>query len=296
MPAARPLPPAATYLVGIALFCGMDAVVKHLLGAMPVATVTFWRYAVASLFMAGAWLAAGRPAISGAMWRMHALRGAFIAVTALAFFWSLARLRLAETVTIAFIAPLLVPPLASLFLRERMRASALVAGLIGFGGAVIAVAGGDLATITPGRIEGAAAALLSACAYAVSVVMMRDRAQKDDLAIIGLLGALLPMVYVLPIALVAAPGAFVPASGLWGWMLLMGAFGAGALQFYASAYARAQAQVLAPLEYSALPWAALIGWFAFAEPLRPQTWAGAALIMLACLWSTWRAAPSSRPV
>jgi len=65
---------------------------------------------------------------------------------------------------------------------------------------------------------------------------------------------------------------------------------AGAMIF-AWAYARAETQALAPLEYSGFLWAGLFGWLFFREPLTLPTLAGAALIVLGC----WLAAPRKRP-
>ena len=49
------------------------------------------------------------------------------------------------------------------------------------------------------------------------------------------------------------------------------------------AYARAEAQHLAPVEYTAFIWAALLGILVFAEPVRPLTLLGAAMIVAACI-------------
>ena len=48
------------------------------------------------------------------------------------------------------------------------------------------------------------------------------------------------------------------------------------------AYARAEAQHLAPVEYTAFIWAVLFGMIFFFEPVRPLTLIGAAMIVLAC--------------
>jgi len=55
------------------------------------------------------------------------------------------------------------------------------------------------------------------------------------------------------------------------------------LMLLAWAYARAEAQHLAPTEYSGFVWAAFYGWIVFAEPVQPFTLGGAALIVFACL-------------
>jgi S-adenosylmethionine uptake transporter len=56
------------------------------------------------------------------------------------------------------------------------------------------------------------------------------------------------------------------------------------MQLLSRAYAHVEAQTLAVVEFTALPWAALFGWVFFAEPVRVQVWAGAAIILAACLW------------
>jgi S-adenosylmethionine uptake transporter len=52
------------------------------------------------------------------------------------------------------------------------------------------------------------------------------------------------------------------------------------------AYARAEAQVLVPLEYSGFLWASLFGWLFFAEPLTMPTTIGTAIIITSCWVAT----------
>ena len=49
------------------------------------------------------------------------------------------------------------------------------------------------------------------------------------------------------------------------------------------AYARAEAQILIPVEYTAFVWAALFGWLFFAEPVTLPVLAGTALIVVGSL-------------
>ncbi|NNK46228.1 MAG: DMT family transporter, partial [Altererythrobacter sp.] len=49
------------------------------------------------------------------------------------------------------------------------------------------------------------------------------------------------------------------------------------------AYARAEAQVLVPMEYSGFLWAALFGWLFFGERVTASTLTGAVLIVIGCL-------------
>jgi len=285
--------PVLLYVVGIAVFCAMDAVMKLLVQSHPAVAATFWRYLSAILFTGLFWLQAGRPPITREMLPVHGLRGAILAVSATLFFWSLGVLPLSQAVTIAFVAPLLIPPIASLLLNERMQAGNLVAGMAGFAGVLVAV-GLDTEDWSGKQLRGVAAVLVAALTYAISIVLMRLRAARDGPAVLSLLGAIVPALVLSPVvALTVAPEGWLPQGMDWLWVAAAGATGAIALQFIARAYARAEAQVLAPFEYTALGWAALFGWVFFAEPVSLRTWAGAAIIAAACLWQArrGRAAP-----
>ncbi len=288
--------PILLYLIGMALFCAMDAVMKQLVLTNPALMATFWRYAIAVVFTLGFWVQAGRPAITREMLPAHLLRGVIIAGSAFLFFWSLGQLPLAEAVTIAFIAPLLVPPMASLLLKERMQPGSVAAGGIGFVGVLVAV-GFNPDFGRPGYLLGVGAVLGSAVTYALGVIIMRSRAAKDGPALVSLLGATIPMLILLPFLLVVVPSDEILPRGIdWAWVGLAGLTGAIALQFLARAYARAEAQTLAPFEYTALFWAALFGWIFFDEAVSWRTWAGAVIIAGACIWQARRAAiiaPSS---
>lgn len=266
---------------GIALLCFMDAVIKHLVATNDTLVVVFGRYLSASVFAAMIWLRAGRPAITADMWRAHGARAVVIAACAVAFFWSLSALPLVEVIVISFLAPLLMPFTARAMLGERIRLRNVGAGLLGFGGVILASAGAPAEAMSQTRILGVAAVLFAAVTYAVSMTMLRARAGKDGPEIAGLLAALLPGALVCGPAIIA--GHLPPVSDIPAFVAL-GLFATGGMYLFAKAYASAETQVLAPLEYTALIWAAAIGWFLFAEPVRPQVWLGAAVIVAACLW------------
>jgi S-adenosylmethionine uptake transporter len=126
-----------------------------------------------------------------------------------------------------------------------------------------------------------AAVLYAAVAYAGSSVLLRARAASDGATIITLMGAVVPMIVLSPVAV----GAPAPGLVTIGWFVLLGALGNIGMQLLSRAYARIEAQVLAVMEFTALPWAALFGWLFFGEPVRMQVWLGAAIILFACIWA-----------
>jgi S-adenosylmethionine uptake transporter len=266
---------------GIAVLCGMDGVIKHLVATNDVLVVTLGRYIFGAAFALLIWVRSGRPGLTRDMWVAHSKRGVVIAFAATSFFWCLSVLPLAEVIVITFIAPLLVPFMARVVLGERIRPRSMIAGLAGFAGVIVAAAGGDNFAPDNQRLLGIAAALFSAVTYALSVTLLRGRASKDGPVVIGVLGA------VIPGAIIAIPamatGALPPAGDLPDFLAL-GALAATGMYLLARAYGHAEAQVLAPLEYTALIWAAMVGFFFFGEVPRPQVWVGAAIIVAACLW------------
>jgi S-adenosylmethionine uptake transporter len=73
----------------------------------------------------------------------------------------------------------------------------------------------------------------------------------------------------------------------WPVFLLMGLFAASFMYLMAQAYAGAEAQQLAPIHYSEIIWAGLIGYLVFDETPRAQIYLGALLIVAAGLYAAY---------
>ncbi len=82
----------------------------------------------------------------------------------------------------------------------------------------------------------------------------------------------------------AAPWLAVwPAAAHWPGLAGAAALALTSLLILSWAYARAEAQVLIPVEYTAFIWAALLGWYVFDEAVTWPIIAGTALIVTGCL-------------
>jgi drug/metabolite transporter (DMT)-like permease len=281
---ARTLPPALVLVLAIVAGASMDATIKWLAQTNHVLLVTLGRYVFGAVFSLAIWAHAGRPVITAEMWRAHSARGFVIAGCATTFFWALTVLPLAEAVTLSFIYPLLVPFVARLMLGERLRPASMIYALIGFAGVIVAMQGAPNETESPQHALGVAAVLVSAGLFSVAMVLLRARARTDGAAIVGLMTSVVPAVIVAgPTLVFATP----PAWGAWPFFLLMGALAAVFMYLMAQAYARAEAQQLAPIHYTELIWASMIGYVVFHEAPRLQIYAGAALIIAACLLAAY---------
>jgi len=282
-----PIPRASPLLIavgGVAFLCGMDAVMKHVVASFHPVSATFARSLFCLPFALPLWLAHGRPTLSREVLGAHAIRGAVMAFSAGSFFWALTVLPLAEAVTLSFIAPLIIPFIAWAILGEKPRLTSVSAGLIGFAGVLLTTQGAPESADTPERTLGILMMLLAAVAWAASLVLLRGRASRDGPAIVVLMGGLVPAMLLAPAAVVIGE---TPSATTVGWLLVAGGLTVAGVWTLTRAYARAEAQVLAPIEFTALGWAALLGWLFFAEVPRLEIWAGAAVIIGACLFAAW---------
>lgn len=283
-PIVRSVSPLLIATGGVALLCAMDAIMKHVVVSTHPLTATFGRSLLSLLFAVPLWFAVGRPALTRNVLGAHAVRGTVMAFSAGSFFWALTVLPLAEAVTLSFVAPLIIPFIAWALLRERPRLTSLIAGIVGFAGVLVTTQGAPASADTPERTFGIILMLLAAVAWAMSLVLLRGRASRDGPAIVVLMGGLVPAIVLAPV--VGFIGEVPPTDALL-WMLAAAALTVAAVWMLTRAYARAEAQVLAPIEFTALAWAALFGWLFFAELPRIEVWVGAAIIIGACLFAAW---------
>ncbi|HTU10389.1 MAG TPA: DMT family transporter [Allosphingosinicella sp.] len=277
--------PFAVAAAGIALFSGMDAVMKHLTLAIGAYNAMLWRTLAGAVFGGAAFMGAGGRWPAWAVMRLHLIRGVLSAIMAILFFWGLARVPLAQGVALAFVAPLIALYLAAIILKEQIARRAIFASLFGFAGVLVILAAQAEAEMGPEALQGAIAILCSAGFYAYNIILMRQQAQvAGPLEIAFFQSAIVSACF-----LVFAPFlAVLPPTEELGAVFGAAALAFASLMLLSWAYARAEAQYLAPVEYTAFIWAVLLGFLVFAEPVRPLTIVGAAMIVAACLFAARR--------
>ena len=283
------LRPFVSVILGVALFSLMDAALKGAALAVGAYSTLLLRALVgvcvttpASLAMRQAW--PGRAAL-----KVHLTRGPVAALMGLTWVWGVTKMPLAEGIALSFIAPLIALYLAAAVLGETVSRRAVGASLVALAGVVV-IAVGHVGGNGPGRTWlGLVAILVSSVLYAWNLVLQRQQALlANPLEVATFQNAITALVLV-----GFAPWfAVMPSEArVWGVIIAASALGLGAAMIFTWAYARAEAQALVPLEYTAFVWASLFGWLFFAEPVRPMTLVGVALIVVACLI----AAPRKRP-
>lgn len=290
MPRQHPALPFLAAIAGIALFSVMDGLMKSASIAVGAYSAMMVRSVIGVLLMLPLWRLTGGRWPAPAALRLHALRGFISAGMATTFFWALIRLPLAEAIALSFIAPLIALYLAAILLGERIERKAIAASLLGFSGVLVIAA----ARLGDGGFDadaawGIGAILVSAVLYAVNLILQRKQAQlasPQEVALfqMGFSGLFLSL---------AAPWLLVlPGTATTLYIVASALLAAVSLMLLSWGYARAEAQALLPIEYTAFIWAALLGWWMFGEAVTAATLAGVALIVLGC----WIAARRTRPV
>lgn len=219
--------------------------------------------------------------------KIHVWRGFIVMIMALCFFFGIARVPLAEGIALSFIAPLVALYLAAVILKERIGRQAIWASLLGLAGVAVILAGKLGGEHDAGAPIGIAAILLSALFYAYNLILQRQQALIAGPTEI----ALFQNVSIAGMLLLAAPwfGQF-PTAALWPNVLASAALAFVSQMLLSWAYARAEAQQLIAVEYTAFIWAAIVGWMAFDEEVTLATLAGTLLIIAGC-WIATRAKP-----
>lgn len=275
--------PFAVCCVGVALFSVMDAAMKGLSLSIGLFNALFWRALAGSLLGLALMLLTRQRWPNRAVLRLHLLRGIVVAVMASLFFWAIMRLPLAQAIALSFIAPLIALYLAALLLKERIGRQAIGASLLGLVGVGVILSGRMRGDYDLNALLGAGAVLLSAVLFAWNLILQRQQAQLASPIEVAFFQHIVMLAVFALFAALAQWMPVVPEAPSWALIVLAATLAFTSLAALAWAYARAEAQVLIPVEYTAFVWAAIIGWLAFGDRLSLTTVAGAALIVAGCL-------------
>jgi S-adenosylmethionine uptake transporter len=266
-------------LAGFGLFSIADATIKHLGSTYhPVQIVAF-----AGLFtfplIALMWLRQPVSLRPVHPWLM-AIRTAALIGNGLLVTYAFTALPLAQAYAIFFTLPLILSLLAWPILGDRIDALGAVAVILGLIGVIVA--------LNPGRITLEAAhlaAVLGTVFAAIHYLIVRKTGEVEAMVpmmLYPILGQTLSAFLILPgrhVPMPLADLATVAAITLSGF--------AGTLAMIA-AYRLAPPIVVAPLQYSQIAWAALLGALFFDEPMSAMTAVGMGIIAVAGLITVMR--------
>jgi len=267
-------------LLGFALFSTHDALVKSV-QSIPVFQSVFFvvlaSFVPFSLFIG---LSKQKRSLRPNLPLLVSLRCLFTAGSLFSVFYAFGNLPLPEVYSLLFSAPVLITLLAIPLLGERIklvRGFAIVLGLIG----VVVVLRPGQAAFSLGHAAALFAAFSIAC---VSIVTRKIGSREHSLTLI-----LYPMLTNFLLSGVAMLFVYVPMPR----DALLACCAAGCLGVMGHscvihAYRSAEAQFVAPMQYSQMIWAILFGALLFNETIDAAVLAGSAIIVLSGLMFIWR--------
>ena len=253
-------------------FIIVQSFTKMLGGKIPSAEIAFFRCAIGSVAVLPFVISRRMDAFRTPNLPFHLLRGIFGAGAVFLMVYAIVHMPIADATVIGFTRMLFLIVLAVMFLGEKVRWRRWGATAAGFGGVVLMLRPGD------GAFQLAAFAALGAafCFAAAHTCIKMCTTRKDH-----------PMTVQSYYAVIATAITLIPAILVWITptfeqaliLLAMGVMSGVAQSCTAFAYGAGEATFVSPFDYTRLLWAAMAGWFLFAEPLGFTTLLGAGIII-----------------
>src|SRR6476646_1652212 len=239
------------YLAGIAMFAVNDALGKWLVADYGVGQLMLLRTLGAAVVLAPLVLSLRVKLIDPRRPGLQVLRVLCAAADTFAFYYATRYMPLADVMTFYMATPLIITALSAPLLGEKVERFRWIAVLVGFVGVLIAL------RPSPQMLSWAAPiALFGAIAYALSQTITRDLRGIHWVPLVlwqfvgtGLVGA------------ATIPWAWTtPSLFDLGFMFLVGVVAMICIICVVRALGFARVAVLAPLQYTGLLWAAILGW------------------------------------
>mgnify|MGYP000503890675 CR=1 FL=1 len=241
----------------------MDGFAKYLSADLPVLQITWARYFFTVAFTLPIMFFFFRENL---VWtdkpKLQFIRGLILLTANICFFYSISVIPLANALTLAFVAPLIVTAFSPIFLGERVgyrRWSAVIIGFIG-----------SLVVIRPGFVEinlASLAALGTGIMYGFYLIITRKLSTSDSplltLLLTGVVGAIIISI-IMPFVWVK------PTFNQWSMMAAIGIFASIGHLFIILSLKYADASKLAPFSYFEIVTNIIIGYYFFGD--FPDNW------------------------
>ncbi len=278
--------------LGAILFSYTDVLVKSLGRKFDPLELALFRYATGMVMLTPIFLRMGLAELKTQRIGLHLLRMALAFIAQLGVFIAVIHLQLADATAFLFAKPMFITVFAVIILSEAVNAKRWAATIVGFIGILIIARPGSEAMNPVALI-----AVGSALAFALANVLIRkmsDTEPPNRIVFYYHIGGVL---------IFTGPAIWVwrtPVGFEWVLLLAIGVLTTLAMVCFVRAFSIGEANAVGPLEYARLIYAALFGYFLFAEIPTLWTVVGSAIIVASSLYiaqdearkSTRRRAPS----
>ncbi|WP_204112897.1 DMT family transporter [Shimia biformata] len=265
------------------VFAAQDGFSRHLADTYNVYLVVmirYWFFAAFVIALSARRSGGLRQVIKTRFPLLQWVRGALLAVEIIVTVLAFTLLGLTETHAVFVCYPLIVAALSGPVLGESVgwrRWSAIGVGLLG----VLIILNPGAAVFSPAAIVPLVGALMFAVYGLLTRYVARGDSSATSFFYTGTVGALV----------MTAIGIWFwePMTGEdWVWMGMLCVSGVFGHWLLIKTYEFAEASIVQPFAYLQLPFAAMFGMIFFAETLRSNVAIGAAIVILAGLFTLWR--------
>lgn len=270
-------------------FTVMTMLIKYLGASYPAALQTFYRQLAGLIVLLPMILHDPRAAFRTTRPGILLFRSCAGTVGMILSFYAYQKLPLADANALSFTRTLWLVPLAVFVLKENVGPRRISATIIGFLGALLM-----LQPSVQGHMgwQPTAAALGSALLFALTVTGMKVMTRDHSIMALMAWSAVLGFVLAIP-----------PALFVWRWpapadLLLLGAMGVlGTMTqaCYIKGMAEGDAAVMAPLDYTRLVFAVVLGYALFGDVPGSMTMIGAGIVITSTIYITLREAQLGKP-
>ncbi|WP_425403291.1 DMT family transporter [Hwanghaeella sp.] len=278
----------AYMLCGMLILTGMDVVVKIIVQAdvHPVQVLFVRGWIVLAIMFAVLPMFGGLPALKPVRPYALVVRGAIGFLAPFSFFSALKTVPLADATVVFFAAPLLMTGLSPLVLKEKVGPYRWAAVIVGFLGVVVAV-NPSAKGLDPMLFM----VFLALLAYSALALMGRW---------LGSTETTFRLVFYFNLGILVVSSVFV--AFVWQPIDLETFGGLVAISIMAlvghvlltKAFVLAPLSIVSPFEYSALLWAAILGYLVFGDVPANTVWVGGAIIAASGMFILYREARLAR--
>jgi len=270
-------------LASAATFTLMTMLIKYLGEGYPAALQTFYRQAAGLLVMTPLILRNPREAFRTRRPGLLLFRAMAGTIAMILSFYAYQKMPLADANALSFTRTLWLVPLAAFVLKEHVGPRRITATVIGFFGAMLMLQ----PSATGGLGWPAATALIAAFLVALTVAGMKFMTRDHTTMTLMAWSAVLGFILSIPPALFVWRTPTIVDLALLG---AMGVLGTITQACYIEGMAQGDAAVMAPIDYTRLIFAIVLGYALFHEVPNHMTMIGAGIIIASTVYITWREA------
>ncbi len=250
----------------------ISATVKHLAVGYPLNEILMFRFIFAALIF---WIIlltnSGVPGLKTNRIGDHAIRSVSGIISLGLFFFAVSTIPIADATALVYAAPVFITVLSVFILGETIGIRRWLAVVAGFTGVLLIAQPGGV-----GWNIGVAAAIASAFTAALVATWLRRLSSSEKPATIGVYYNSLGMIVCT--SWVVLSGSFILPANDWPVWIIFGIFCGGQQWLLTISFRYAEASLLAPFEYLAIVFAAIVGYLVWGEMPVLSTWCGALVI------------------